>query len=195
MKLYGILKPTVCLDPTLDDMFGMAHRLTFETPPKNIVILDPYMELLDKGITGLVLLLKDRNKEKMQLDFMSKLKSCYNEITCHIKEFGKDTKIIICPLIPVNMVMYNLTQSCSSESEEEQAQQALLESTIMDLNDCIVEFNTKNGVETPRLDQDIKWLEDNWGVQCTDMDGNGIGLENVLWPSFVNRFLKTFSKF
>ena len=102
MKLHGIIKPTVCLVPTLDSMFDMAQKLNLCTPPKKIIIMDPYMELHDTGLTGQVLLLKERCKEKMITDFMMKLNSSYQLAMEPVKVYGRDTKITVTPLIPVD---------------------------------------------------------------------------------------------
>ena len=163
------LKPVLCTNPDLAGMFDLVEFLLQEGNTYSFYLIDPYMQLLDSGISGEILRPKKASIFELSNDYDKMMSHIHDDL--EHQQFGKSysSKLIFSPILPVNLMSYNKRQHPNSE---DRAEQTTINEVIDEVNNSIYLQNSQRKLETPFY---------NIKLNCTDIpiieeNSNGLTL-------------------
>ena len=177
------IKPVLVVESDFDVMWKHVQCIMKDSPPSQIYLLDCYEEFLFSGLTGTVLRPKHWNKFELVENFMTRANQQYVNFDTHFPD--SKCRLVICPVLPVNILRVN---NRNEPIEEDMAEQAMLDDVVETINGRLIQLNDRLGLNTPRIDRELLWIRQNTGNDGLTPDGDGLELENSVFER-INRCL------
>ena len=166
------IKPVLCLNADLTNMTELAISLLNENEPTVIYIVDPYLQILDRGITGTILRPTLQSSRELVENFMNILQGGIDDFDTRM--FGENflSRLVYCPILPINILKFNQRAVYNKEDE---AEHMIVNDAVSEINNSVLMYYSQQKLETPDYDLRLVCLVDDE----EEAGGNGLTISRM----------------